>query len=97
MGYSFIYLYLVFIFPIWMVLLLLVSGDIESNPGPQLQNRCVRLLYANVRGLHANIRGLTVASAQYDVLMCSETLVSNRHHLSELRICFFGSAAETER
>ena len=71
----------------WVVLLLLRAGDVELNPGPQ--SRDVRLLYANIRGLHCNLSELSVASAGFDVIMCSETLVSNRRHLSEVRIAGF--------
>ena len=33
---------------------------------------------------------VTVASAQYDLLLCSETLVSDRRHMSELLVPGFG-------
>ena len=64
----------------------MVSGDVKSNPGPRASGRSVDVLYANIRGLHANLRELTVASSRSDVLILSETLVSDRRHLSELRI-----------
>ena len=62
-----------------------MAGDVERNPGPRVDPG-VGILYANIRGLFANLNELTVASAEFDVLVCSETLVSNRRHLSELRI-----------
>ena len=34
-------------------------------------------------------RGL-VASSQYDILLCSETLVSDMHHVSEVLVSGFG-------
>lgn len=72
------------------LLILMLSGDIERNPGPvRPRFRQCRLLYCNIRGLHANIQDLTVASRQYDILLCSETLVSNMRHSSELLITGF--------
>ena len=45
--------------------------------------------YSVVRGL-AGRRRLTVASSQYDILLCSETLVSDMRHMSELLVPGFG-------
>ena len=45
-----------------------------------------RILYSNVSGLAGNLSDLTVASSQYDVLFCSETLVSYTCHVSELLV-----------
>ena len=70
-----------------MRLLLIVCGDIESNPGSDGR---VRVLYSNIRGLHANLDELAVAGSGYDVLVCTESKVSDRRHLSELRIPGFG-------
>ena len=39
-----------------------------------------------MRGLAANLSDLTVASSQYDILLCSETLVSDMHHVSEVLV-----------
>ena len=36
-----------------------------------------RILCSNARGLAENLNDLTVASSQYDILLCSETLVSD--------------------
>ena len=43
-------------------------------------------MYANIRGLHANLNDLIAASRQYDILLCSETLVSGMRHASEVLI-----------
>ena len=44
--------------------------------------------YSVVRcgGLDGNLSDLIVASSQYDILLCSETLVSNLRHMSELLV-----------
>ena len=49
-----------------------------------------RILCSNVRGLAGNLSDLTVASSQYDKLFCSETLVSDMGHVSELLVPGFG-------
>ena len=52
--------------------------DVETNPGPRrpVEASC-RILCSNVRGLSGNLSDLAVASSQYDILLCSETLVSD--------------------
>ena len=44
------------------------------------------MLCSNVRGLSGNLSDLAVASSQYDILLCSETLVSDLRHVSELLV-----------
>ena len=63
----------------------------ETNPGPRrpVPGAC-RILCSNVRGLSKNLSDVTVASSQYDLLLFSETLVSDRHHMSELLVPGFG-------
>ena len=46
----------------WLPLLLIVCGDIESNPGPGSDRR-VRVLYSNIRELHASLDELAVAGS----------------------------------
>ena len=43
-----------------------------------------------MRGLAGNLSDLTVASSQYDILLCSETLVSDMWLVSELLVPGFG-------
>ena len=65
--------------------------DVETNPGPRRPVPTVcRLLCCNVRGLAGNLSDLTMASSQYDILLCSETLVSDSRHVSELLVSGFG-------
>ena len=65
--------------------------DVETNPGSRRPVSTVcRLLCSNVRGLAGNLSDLTVASSQYDILLCSETLVSDLLHVSEILVPGFG-------
>ena len=41
-------------------------------------------------GLARNLSDLTMASSQYYIPLCSETLVSDMHHMSELQVPGFG-------
>ena len=43
-----------------------------------------------MRGQAGNLSDLTVASSQYDILLCSETLVSDMRHVSEVLLPGFG-------
>ena len=66
----------------------------ETNPGPRhLVPDVCRILCSNVRGLAGNLSDLTVASSQYDILFCSETLVSDMCHVLELLVPCFGRPA----
>ena len=61
--------------------------DVKTNPGPRRPVPAVcRILCSNVRGLAGNLSDLTVASSQYDILLCSETLVSDMRHVSEVLV-----------
>ena len=65
----------------WVIIRL--SGDIQVNPGPK---RHFNILYANVRGLFANRTELKAVSSKYDLVLCSETIVSDFRHHSQLLI-----------
>ena len=63
----------------------------ETNPGLRRPVPAVcRILCSNVPGLAGNHSDLTVALSQYDVVLCSETLVSDVRHVSELLVPGFG-------
>ena len=44
------------------------------------------MLCSNVRGLSSNVSDLTVVPCQIDILLCSETLVLDMRHVSELLV-----------
>ena len=61
--------------------------DVETNPGPHLPVPAVcRILCSNVRGQAGNLSDVTVASSQYDILLCFVTLVSDVHHVSQVLV-----------
>ena len=65
--------------------------DAETNPGPRRPVHAVcRILCSNVRGLAGNLSDLTVASSEYDILLYSETSVSDMRHVSEVLVPCFG-------
>ena len=65
--------------------------DVEINPGPRrpVAASC-RILWSDVLGLSGNLSDLAMALSQYDIPLCSETLVSDLRHLSELLVPGFG-------
>ena len=83
--------YLLFLFSCYcysLKFLLILCGDVETNPGPR--GKC-RVLYHNIRGLMRNFKDLQIASRDYDIILCSETMVTSRRHVSELLIPDFNN------
>ena len=80
-----------FLYLIFYICLRLQLLDVETNPGPWRPVPAVyRILCSNVRVLAGNLSDLNVASSQYDILLCSETLVSDMCHVSEVLVPSFG-------
>ena len=80
-----------FIYLIFYACLRLRFLDVETNPIPQRPVPAVcRILCSNVQDLAGNLSDLTVASYQYDILLYSETLVSDVRHVSEVLVPGFG-------
>ena len=67
---------------------------VATNPGPlrlvPTYPAVCGILCSNVLGLAGYLCDLTVAPYWYDILLCSETLVSDLRHMSELLIPGFG-------
>ena len=59
-------------------------GSLRPVPG------ACRILCSNMRGLSRNLSDLTVAASQYDLLLCSEILLSDVRHISEFMFPGFG-------
>ena len=80
-----------FLYLIFYGCLRLLFLDVETNPSLRHPAPAVcRILCSNVRGLAENLSDLTVASSQYDILLCSETLLSDMCHVSEVLVPGFG-------
>ena len=76
------YLYLIFYG--WLRIRFL---DVETNPGLRCSVPAVcRILWSNVLGLAGNLSDLTMASSQYDIMLCSKALVSGMFNVSEVLI-----------
>ena len=76
------FLYLISYASLWLGFL-----NVDTNPGPRSPVLALyRILCSNVRVLAGNLSDLKVASSQYDILFCSETLVSDMRHVSELLV-----------
>ena len=73
---------------------ILVQVLTKETRGPLMDSG---VLYSNIRGLHANLNELAVAGSNYDVLVCAESKVSDRRHLSEIRIPGFGNPQQRQR
>ena len=58
--------------------------DVEFNPGPRVAPQCCRVMCTNINGLHGNRDELTIAATKFDVVVCTETEVTGRRHVSEL-------------
>ena len=83
----FVYIVVILHISFIVFLLLILSGDAELNPGPvNGRNRQCRILYSNIQVLYRNLHDLIVASKGFEILFCSETLVSNFRHIAELSI-----------
>ena len=63
----------------------------ETNPGDRhpVPGAC-RILCSNVQGISKNLSNLTVTSSQYQLLLWSETLVTNMRRISQLLVPGFG-------
>ena len=71
-----------------VLLILILSGDIELNPGPatQYQKKSCKVLYSNIRGLRTNFLELQSHARDYDILFLSETLVTSNKANSEFAL-----------
>ncbi|MEL7520149.1 MAG: reverse transcriptase family protein, partial [Cyanobacteria bacterium J06553_1] len=73
---------------IYLSLLIILSGDIELNPGPASHYRKTncRILYSNIRGLRTNFLDLQSLTQGYDLMFLTETLVTSNKDKSEFLI-----------
>ena len=63
---------------IFMPILLMLSGDIESNPGPDSPNTsCFSILHQNIRSIRSKMDFIKSNFIDFDVLCFTETHLSN--------------------
>ena len=88
-------LFMDFLYLIFYACLRLRFLDVKANPGPRRPVPAIcRILCSNVRVLAWKLSDLIVALSQYDILLCSETLVSDMRYVSELLAWFPDSVAQ---
>ena len=76
-----------FLYIIFHACLRLRFLDVETSLDSRRPVSAVcRILCSNVLGLAWKLSDLTVASTQYDILLRSETLVSDMRHVAELLV-----------
>ena len=89
-----------FLYLIFYACLRLRFLNVKNNPGQRHPVPAVcGILCSNVQGLDGNLSDLVVASSQYDILLCCETLVSDMCHVSEVQVpvyCLLASMAAVQ-
>ena len=87
---DFAYVIVVFVrsYSDFMTVSLILSGDVELNPGPasHYHKKNCRVLYSNIRGLRTNFLDLQSHARGYDLMFLAETLVTNNKDKSEFFI-----------
>jgi hypothetical protein len=88
LSYSYIYVFFFIHFYFLAYFLLLLSGDVELNPGParQFVKKTCSILAGNVRGLRGNYLDLLVKAKKFDLILLSETLTTKFSDSSELLV-----------
>ena len=82
-----------FIYLIFCAYVRLRFLDVETNHGPRRPVPAVCRIYCcNVRRLAGNLSDMAVVSSRYEILLCSESLVLDMRHVSELLVPGFDSS-----
>ena len=87
-----------FVFLPYIRLALIISGDIETNPGPNLDDQNLTVCHWNLNGIVANdfikIAGLEAYNAIYnfDIICISETYLDSYHSSDDARLRLPGYA-----
>ena len=80
-----------------IILLLILSNDIELNPGP-LNTRNLSVGHCNIRGIRANLADLKVhLSTYYDMFCLTETMLSQPVGMGELKIKGYQAPVRRDR
>ena len=80
-----------------IILLLILSNDIELNPGP-LNTRNLSVGHCNIRGIRANLADLKVLlTTYYDIFCLTETMLSQSVGMGELKIKGYQTPVRRDR
>lgn len=70
-----------------ITLLVLLSGDIEENPGPVNSEYCVSLLHSNIRSIRNKLDYITNTFCDFDILCFTETQLDNSFQTEDIILC----------
>ena len=77
-------------------LLLLRSGDIESNPGPT-PNYEIKIIHLNARSIPKHIADIETECNKYDIITCSETWLAPHHTSAQTDLLHFHPPIRLDR
>jgi len=77
-------------------LLLLRSGDIESNPGPT-PNYEIKIIHLNARSIPKHISDIETECNKYDIITCSETWLAPHHTSAQTDLLHFHPPIRLDR
>ena len=77
-------------------LLLLRSGDIESNPGPT-PNYEIKIIHLNARSIPKHISDVETECNKYDIITCSETWLAPHHTSAQTDLLHFHPPIRLDR
>ncbi len=77
-------------------LLLLRSGDIESNPGPT-PNYEIKIIHLNARSIPKHISDIETECNKYDIITCSETWLAPHHTRAQTDLLHFHPPVRLDR
>ena len=67
----------IFIYSFFFTFILLLSGDIETNPGPSAES-VLDIFHLNIRSLRNKIDSLNAIVSEYDIVCFTETHLDNK-------------------
>ena len=79
-----------------LLLLLLRSGDIESNPGP-IPNYEIKIIHLNARSIPKHISHIETECNKYDIITCSETWLAPHHTSAQTDLLHFHPPIRLDR
>jgi len=78
----------------YLKLLLMRSGDIELNPGPQFD---IKIIHLNARSIPRHKTLIEAESNKFDIITCSETWFTASHTKEDADLAYFHSPVRLDR